>query len=136
MIHSNGYCKVSLDLDCPRPRVVVRGSDSVYAAASQFCGLNGNESGRIRVFGGVVFGEYPVSCSNGRTLSTQSGASGCEPAGWRGAIGGIVIAAMGWSVLTRWTQAPIQGKLSLSLTTPIRGVERGYAHGDGLELVP
>ena len=59
-----------------------------------------------------------------------------SPAGWRGAIGGIVIAAMGWSVLTRGTQAPIQGKLSLSLTTPIRGVERGYAHGDGLELVP
>src|ERR1039457_2795904 len=41
VIHSNGYCKVSLDLDCPGPRVIVRGSDSVYAAASQFCGLNG-----------------------------------------------------------------------------------------------
>ena len=39
------------------------------------------ESGRFRVFGGAVFGEYPVSCSNGRTLSTPSGASGCEPAG-------------------------------------------------------
>ena len=39
------------------------------------------ESGRIRVFGGVVFGECPVSCSDGRTLSTSSRVSGCEPAG-------------------------------------------------------
>lgn len=28
------------------------------------------ETGRIRVLGGAIFREYPVSCSNGRAIST------------------------------------------------------------------